>query len=599
MNFSFLPQNLAIKAMRDSGYKDSAHALAELIDNSIEAGHKLKRQTNVEVIGVDSIVYGNRKSSKIDQIAVYDDACGMDSETLRAALAFGRGTHLEAENQYGIGKFGMGLPNSSISQCRRLEVYTWQNGKCIYSYLDIDEIHKIEQGGDQALVPEPQKKEIPETWKNLIKSEITSSGTLVVWSKLDRVFCKKSKTLLDRSAFIIGRMYRNFLNNSVKIRLAAYADSASANFDTYVKPVDPLYLMTDTNTPNPFDTEAAFVFVKGTPLTIEYIDANGQIDEHKLNIRFSVCKKEARDLGGSSKLGKHCAKNQGISLVRADREIGFDFSFNIGYDPRDRWWGCEVRFGPDLDHIFGVTNNKQGATNFRKMDIEYDAENEEMTQEEYRDYLKETGDHRLALYKISKEIQDTLRILMEQIKRFQEGTRSKGESIPGAGSAEDIARKKTEERRERLATYGKSDEDEGKTANERQREIEDTLVKEGIPEHEAKKLSREISVKGPSVKYVFQETELPGSYFFDVKSAGGVIFININKRHPASDHFYDLLKNNEDDGADPIPLKGLKLLLTSWARLEDESAGKRLEALEDIRVDWGIIAREFIKGLED
>ena len=32
-----IPPELAVKAMRDSGYKNTAYALAELIDNSVQA----------------------------------------------------------------------------------------------------------------------------------------------------------------------------------------------------------------------------------------------------------------------------------------------------------------------------------------------------------------------------------------------------------------------------------------------------------------------------------------------------------------------------------------------------------------------------------
>lgn len=35
---SFVPAHLAIEAMRDNGYKNTAYAVAELIDNSIQAG---------------------------------------------------------------------------------------------------------------------------------------------------------------------------------------------------------------------------------------------------------------------------------------------------------------------------------------------------------------------------------------------------------------------------------------------------------------------------------------------------------------------------------------------------------------------------------
>ena len=37
-DFSIVSPKLTIEAMRDSGYKNTDHALAELIDNSVEAG---------------------------------------------------------------------------------------------------------------------------------------------------------------------------------------------------------------------------------------------------------------------------------------------------------------------------------------------------------------------------------------------------------------------------------------------------------------------------------------------------------------------------------------------------------------------------------
>ena len=37
LSFSIIDPEMTVKAMRDSGYKSTTHALAELIDNSIES----------------------------------------------------------------------------------------------------------------------------------------------------------------------------------------------------------------------------------------------------------------------------------------------------------------------------------------------------------------------------------------------------------------------------------------------------------------------------------------------------------------------------------------------------------------------------------
>ena len=55
------------------------------------------------------------------------------------------------------------------------------------------------------------------------------------------------------------------------------------------------------------------------------------------------------------------AKNAGVSIVRAGREIDYGWYF-MGTKRKenyDDWWRCEVAFTPELDELFGVTHNKQ------------------------------------------------------------------------------------------------------------------------------------------------------------------------------------------------------------------------------------------------
>ena len=151
LKFSIVSPKLTIEALRDSGYKDTDHAIAELIDNSIEA-----KATLVEVVAVErapepGVAYSR---AQIKEIAVVDDGVGMDRETLRRALRVGDGTRLDRK-QRGIGRFGVGLPLASISQCRRVDIWTWQNGpdNALHCYLCLDENQRRtcrNSGGDGA-----------------------------------------------------------------------------------------------------------------------------------------------------------------------------------------------------------------------------------------------------------------------------------------------------------------------------------------------------------------------------------------------------------------------------------------------------------------
>ena len=67
-----IPADLAVKAMRDSGYKNTAYALAELIDNSVQA-----EATDIEVFCLEERQLVNeRERRRIRQVAVLDNGKG-------------------------------------------------------------------------------------------------------------------------------------------------------------------------------------------------------------------------------------------------------------------------------------------------------------------------------------------------------------------------------------------------------------------------------------------------------------------------------------------------------------------------------------------
>src|SRR5690349_3242180 len=105
-----------IQSTRESGYKSTASAVAELVDNSLQAG---AQWIQIKIEAVDVTDKGLR-------FAVLDNGSGMDAATLQQALRFGGTTRFNKRD--GLGRFGMGLPNASLSQAKRVEVFTWQQG---------------------------------------------------------------------------------------------------------------------------------------------------------------------------------------------------------------------------------------------------------------------------------------------------------------------------------------------------------------------------------------------------------------------------------------------------------------------------------------
>ena len=202
---SLFPGSFTIRALRDSRYHNTAYAIAELIDNSIEADAE-----QIELLCMEQRqLVKARERNRVSEIAVLDNGKGMDVRTLLDALKFGGGTRHNSNR--GIGKYGMGLPTSSMSQCKRVDVWTWQNGpdSVWHSSIDAD---VIEQGNHRVPIPD-QEKPIPYIWKTTGSKEIYEhiSGTLVVWSKLDKIQWRTGRTIIDNTSREVGRIHRHFI----------------------------------------------------------------------------------------------------------------------------------------------------------------------------------------------------------------------------------------------------------------------------------------------------------------------------------------------------------------------------------------------------
>jgi hypothetical protein len=287
--------------------------------------------------------------------------------------------------------------------------------------------------------------------------------------------------------------------------------------------------------------------------------------------------------------------------MRADRELDLDESWALQYDPRERWWGIEVEFPPALDDLFGVTNNKQSARNFvelGKLDIDEMLKGGK-TITTLKEELEQEDDPIAPLLEIADRIKKNLRIIREFIKAqtntLERASRQRHETN---SSPESKATEVTKQRQED-GFIGLSDRDESLPLKERQNSIEQELIEEGLPEQIAFELAASTVSNG--LKYVFAEAALSSPAFFDVKQRGGSIVITLNTNHPAYSRLVEILeKDPQGESIEVLKRRlnnasdGLKLLLSAWARYEDEQT--RRERAEDTRYDWGRIARQFLES---
>jgi len=317
-----------IQATRDSGYKGTVSALAELVDNSLQAG---ARRVCIRLADVDD-------GEGTIEVAILDDGAGMDRATLRQALRFGGSSRFN--DRSGLGRYGMGLPNASLSQARRVDVYTWQEPESfLHTYLDVDEI----AAGHVTEVPPPRRAK-PPAWPGTCSSR---TGTLILWTRCDRLDHRRVSTIERKLMTSLGRIFRYAIWDGVRITVNGEG----------VGGVDPLYLHAKSRAKGgrPFHEPASF--------EVRVPAGSGDAEQTgTIQVRFSELPvHEWHGLSNDEKRALGVTNGAGVSVVRGGREIdyGWFFMSSKRRENYDDWWRCEVSFDPVLDEAFGITHTKQ------------------------------------------------------------------------------------------------------------------------------------------------------------------------------------------------------------------------------------------------
>jgi hypothetical protein len=180
------PRTTLLESLRGLGYSAST-AAADIIDNAISAGAK-----NIWVMNDLVASVGD------SYVAFADNGSGMSEERLREAMIAGsrdpRKTLAEGE----LGRFGLGLKTASLSQCRRLTVWSKSGGaKPSIRQWDLD---RINEGQGWRLFNSPQTQADKDHLANILQStglEKADSGTVVMWSNLDRFLELNEKADID------------------------------------------------------------------------------------------------------------------------------------------------------------------------------------------------------------------------------------------------------------------------------------------------------------------------------------------------------------------------------------------------------------------
>ncbi len=629
LSFSIIDTKMTVAAMRDSGYKSTTHALAELIDNSIES-----RGTAIEIFGVSR---RDRRTGRftLKELAVLDNGDGMDKNTLRGSLRYGYGTRRQ---RTGIGRFGLGLPNSSMSQARQVDVWSWQTGvtNALHTRLSIDD---VERGVLE--VPEPTTNPIPDVYREASRDGFDDSGTLVVWSNLDRVEWKQASTTFRHTEALLGRIYRRFLAKPSErlhtedprredigarhtitcIPVQEHDRTIEVQEDAIVevRSNDPLYLMTDTSCPEDFGTGPMFMELQGSPFVIP-VKYRGF--EYDVRVRASYARGHVRDSSdskadwpeawkgrdaGHAPWGKHADQNMGVSLVRAHREIQLDNSWVNGNDPRERWWTVEVDFPTALDEVFGVTNNKQGTMTFQRLARYHWAREAlpgEETPRDVRRRMEEDGDYRVYLLDLRKQIENAISLMRPRVQQSRQRRRKR--HVLSEDQKADAKATAAIKRRMEDGHQGESDRagETGTEEEQKETQVESLVEKHHLDQRDALQRIDETIKTGSRVRWI--QSSQSSAAFFDVEPLPNVIQVALNTNHPVHSHLYDVMHADveeltEDEVRERLAkaAAAFRILIYSWARYEEEQTNRTRREVRNARWEWGRYAEDFFDEDDD
>ncbi len=563
-----------ILELQDNGYKSTVSAIAEIIDNSIQAS-----STKIDIVIIKNTT---KAQNEIEEILISDNGSGMNNETFDKALQMSSGTRSKAKS--GLGKYGQGLPNSSISQTRRVEVYTFQNSEILYNYIDLNEIYN----SGRAYLPDTEavnRVEIPIYRQGILKNE--AHGTIVRWVNPNRVNPKTAKTLKEHINQIAGRLFRHFINGfesksgdifktEISIQIYDFNGSSYSKNDFLsidrIKPFDPMFLMKNTQMNDLFsssDHPTSELF--NEPIKKAFtVDYNGEKIQTEVEIKLSYCKGEERKRygrnAGSTEFGKVYLKRNmigtsgynNISIVREGREIdsgSFGFIKDVS-DPKERWWSAEVFVEPIIDSIIGIDNKKQQASNIRSLDID------ELADSEVNEILKWISiwlDENIKSVKEIINAQNAGISAESAVVKNGKGLPPGGESEPGnPGTVEVLNEAEIDQVKSEFIKW----------VNERYPSLSTTDV-HGIVDHA-------LSIRD---NHIFVKSDLGDTQLYSYKVFGTKVLIEINYKHS----FYSRFMQQFEEAGNDKSLRSIRLLIGAMVNGEIQNSTQDKDILKDRR----------------
>ncbi len=354
---SFIDPANFYESERNSGYKNTGNALYEIIDNAYEA--------NASKIFI--VAKNKPGTNQPEALAVIDNGTGMPKDFLHTACKIG-GTHRPSADKplkrKGYGRFGHGLPKSSISQTRSFSVFTKNESDTKWRALTVDIDELIKQNTTQ-LPFEKEVNELPEFVENCLSENFSEdkTGTIVVWNNCDRMTWKTDEALRNNLGWRVSMSYWRNLKTGLIISV----------LDRKVSPIDPLFLDESCEHVETCDSNNLKAIPYETWKWPFKVKSEGKEEIINAEIRMSRfppkfgSKDGINDTKGKniSIRGKIMSEHNGILFYRQGRyidcmrHIPAEAKKSRQFQSYDANYKIEVNFPSSLDESFGISTNKQ------------------------------------------------------------------------------------------------------------------------------------------------------------------------------------------------------------------------------------------------
>ena len=524
--------NLFVLGMKDVYYRNEGNALADIIDNSVEAGATYCH-----------VAYNTDSGGKIQEIAIIDNGCGIDSSFLPHALRWGGSSRHNSRNLFG--RYGFGLPTASIKHGDAYSVFSRTNKSEPFNEVSID-LQEI-MSGKRLELPTVKTAPLPAWVNKYIEENIGADAdvaTVILLSKRNSLIWPNQANSVSNLMRHFGIVYSSIVTGQCKI----YVDAEK------VEALDPLFI---TPSARHFDIEGTKATDHSLP-PIKVRDKNG--NWHEVQIRMSymdVAAISAQERTRSNRLSKprQALKKDynGVFVYRNGRFIDTyrPYYSGLNWQSYSRQIGIAVDFPAELDEYFGITPQKQTIS------------------------LSETVDRLLedaimpsfkSLYKMIEEERAILKAARGNI------------SMPGGTTvrASELAFAKIDAKRPARPKSPKATEDAIEALTKKAREISTAT---GRTVEEEKLALEKVLIAHPYK--IEAEHGRPNTPFFEPDQVGPQTVIYLNTNHKFYTEVYGRLDETE------VGIRaGIEALLVSLARAELSKGGEDRVFYMQERAAW-------------